>query len=271
MKTWTKILLYTLCTAFALIVVLPFLMMILGSVKNARESALFGLDLPTEYAWDNYGKVLSKASVIRGFLNTIFISLATVILTDIAAAMAAFVIQRRPGRASRVSYYLLLVGLVMPVSIIPTIKLMMSLGIHNSYSGLILYFTAVNLSFAVFLIAGFMGSVPKELDEAAIVEGSSYTRLFFKIILPLLKTVIVTNTIITVLAVWDDFFGPFYLVSNSKKWTIVMSMYTFVSQYQTNWGLVFAFMMLMILPMLLMYFFLQRFIIEGITAGSVKG
>jgi raffinose/stachyose/melibiose transport system permease protein len=271
MKTGTKILLYALCAALALVVLLPFLVMMLGSVKNARESALFGLGLPTEYVWGNYAKVLAKPSVVRGFLNTIFVSLATVLLTDVAAAMAAFVIQRRPGRVSRASYYLLLVGLVMPVSIIPTIKLMMSLGIHNSYSGLILYFTAVNLSFAVFLISGFMGSVPRELDEAAIVEGSSYGRLFFRIILPMLKTVVVTNTIITILAVWDDFFGPFYLVSNSKRWTIVMSMYTFVSQYQTNWGLVFAFMMLMILPMLLMYFFLQRYIIEGITAGSVKG
>jgi ABC-type sugar transport system, permease component len=271
MKGVVKILLFVLCVALAAVVVLPFVMMLLGSIKNVRESALFGFSLPTEYVWGNYAKVLSKASVVRGFLNTIGISLATVVLTDVAAAMAAFVIQRRPGRVSRACYYLMLAGLVMPVSIIPTIKLMMGLGLHNTYTGLSLYFTAVNLPFAVFLITGFIGTVPKELDEAAIVEGSGYVRLFFKIIVPLLKTVIVTNTIVTVIAVWDDFFGPFYLVSDGKKWTIIMSMYTFVSQYQTNWGLVFAFMVLVMLPMLIMYFFLQRYIIEGVTAGSVKG
>jgi raffinose/stachyose/melibiose transport system permease protein len=95
--------------------------------------------------------------------------------------------------------------------------------------------------------------------------------MFFQIILPLLSTVFVTSTIVVAIAVWDDFLGPFYLISDYKKWTIVLNIYSFVSQYETNWGVVFAFLMLVMAPILALYFALQRHIISGVTAGSVKG
>ncbi|HEY9054538.1 MAG TPA: carbohydrate ABC transporter permease [Rectinemataceae bacterium] len=265
------IILFVVCAALGLLVVIPFAMILVNSVKNARESALFGLNLPKQFLWSNYAFVLSKPAVIRGFVNTIVIALFTVVATNIFSAMAAFVIQRRPDRLSKAAYYLFLTGLIVPVSIIPTIRLMMNLGIHNTYQGMILYYIAVNVPFAIFLFTGFMGSVPKEMDEAAMLEGCGKLRLFFSIILPMLSTVFVTSTIVVAIAVWDDFIGPFYLISDYKKWTIVLNIYSFVSQYETNWGVVFAFLMLVMAPILLLYFTLQRYIISGVTAGSLKG
>lgn len=270
-STLPRIILFIVCAFLGFIVLTPFAMILINSLKNSRESALFGLNLPTEVMWKNYSFVLSKPAVIRGFLNTLFMGVVTVLCTNIFAAMAAYVIQRRPGRLSKAAYYVFLLGLIIPVSIIPTIRLMMNLGIHNTYQGIILYFIAVNLPFTIFLFTGFMGSVPKEMDEAAMLEGCGKLRLFFQIIFPMLSTVLVTSTIVVAIAVWDDFVGPFYLISDYKKWTIVLNIYSFVSQYETNWGVVFAFLMLVMAPILVLYFTLQRYIISGVTAGSVKG
>lgn len=263
--------LFIVCCVLGLLVVVPFAMILVNSFKDARESALFGLNIPKKFIWNNYALVLSKPAVLRGFLNTIFIGIFTVLCTNIFSAMAAFVIQRRPGRLSKAVYYIFLLGLIVPVSIIPTIRLMMHLSIHNTYQGIILYYIAINIPFSVFLFTGFIGSVPKEMDEAAMLEGCGRLRLFFRIILPMLSTVFVTSTIVVAVAVWDDFIGPFYLISDYKKWTIVLNIYSFVSQYETNWGAVFAFLVLVMAPVLLLYFTLQRYIISGVTAGSVKG
>lgn len=259
------------CIVFGFIVLVPFLMMLLNSVKNTRESALFGLSLPTQWVFANYLTVLSKSHLARGFLNSFVICFSTVIFDNLFAAMAAFVIQRRRSLFNRVSFLLLFAGLIIPVSIIPTIRLMMQLHVHNTYIGIVFYYTAVVMPFSVFVLVGFMKSVPRELDESALMEGCSYFRMFFQVILPLLITALITVTIVVTVDVWNDFFGPFYLISDSRKWTIILGVYGFISLYQTNWGVVFAFMLLVIAPVLIIYFALQRYVIDGLTAGSLKG
>ena len=255
----------------AAVVVVPFLVIVLNSLKNVRESALFGLSLPTEWRWDNYLTVLSRSRIGRGFRNSILISAFTVALDCLAAALAAFVIQRRDTRPMRFTYYLFILGLIVPVSIIPTIRLMMQLRIHNTYPGIVLYYTATQLPFSLFVLTGYLKSLPRELDEAVVLEGGGAWRLFSSVVVPLIMPALVTVTIVVVSNVWNDFFGPFYLISDSRKWTIILQVFSFVSQYQTNWGLVFAFMVLVIAPVLVVYLLLQRSIIEGLTSGSVKG
>lgn len=255
----------------AAVIVVPFLVIVLNSLKNVRESALFALSLPTAWQWDNYRTVLSRARIGRGFANSLLISAFTVVLTALTASLAAFVIQRRDSRPLRFAYYLFILGLIVPVSIIPTIRLMMQLKIHNTYPGIVLYYTAVQLPFSLFVLTGYLKSLPRELDEAVVMEGGGAWRLFGSVVVPLIMPALVTVTIVVVSNVWNDFFGPFYLISDSRKWTIILQVFSFVSQYQTNWGLVFAFMVLVIAPVLVIYLLLQRAIIEGLTAGSVKG
>lgn len=258
------------CVALASVVVVPFLMIAVNSLKDIREAALFRLSLPSKWMWSNYAKVLAESGIARGFANSIGLAAAVVAVTDLCAALAAFVIQRRGG-ALRYLYYLFFLGLIAPVAIVPTIRLMMDLGIHNTYHGIVLYYAATVMPFSVFVLTGFMKSLPRELDEAALMEGCGHLRLFFGIIAPLIGPALVTVTIVVATAVWDDFMGPFYLISDSRKWTIILKIFSFMSQYQTEWGLVFAFMMMVLAPVLAVYLLLQRYIIEGLTAGSLKG
>lgn len=255
----------------ALVILLPFFMILINSVKDIRESALFGFSLPHKWMFGNYSDVYDQANILRGFKNSVLISGLVVVCVNLCASMAAFVIQRRSSRFLQGAYYAFIMGLIVPVSIIPTIKLMGDLHIKGTYFSIIMYYTAVLLPFSVFLLVGFMKSIPRELDEAALLEGCGFFRLYLQIILPLLVTVLVTVTIVVMVSVWNDFFGPFYLVTDSTKWTIVLQIYNFVSMYSTNWGIVFAFMIIVITPILIVYLLLQRFIIDGLTAGSLKG
>lgn len=255
----------------AALIVVPFLILCLGSLKDTREAALFSLRLPTRWMWSNYGKVLASSHILRGFVNSVLLSVLTVLLDAVFAAMAAFVIQRRATRPMRLVYYLFILGLIVPGAIIPTIRLMMGLRLHNTYAGIVLYYVAVELPFSLFLLVGFMKSLPRELDEAVILEGGGPVRLFSAIIMPLLLPALVTVTIVVVSNVWNDFYAPFYLISDSRKWTVILGVFSFISQYQTDWGLVFAFMFLVIFPVLVAYLALQHWIIDGLTAGSLKG
>lgn len=273
--TATKKLHHTLLTILSIIlsaiILIPFLMMLTNSFKGVRESALFRLSLPSEPTLENYITVLSKPYFWRGLGNSLIITTFATILVNLFASMSAFIIQRKDGKLGKALYYALFAGIIVPISIIPTIQLMMQTRIHNTYVGIILFYVAINLPFSVFLLAGFMKTVPREIDEAAVIEGCGYIRLFAYLIVPLLRTPIVTSTIVTVTAIWNDFTAPFYLISNSKKWPIVISVYNFVSQYYTNWGPVFAFMTMVILPVLVVYALLQKHIIASLTAGAVKG
>lgn len=271
MRRGRLIILELFAFALALIILIPFFMILINSFKGIRESALFGLDLPTKWLFSNYKEVFEQSNILRGFKNSFLISGLVVISVNLFASMAAFVIQRRDDRFMRGAFFTFVMGLIVPVSIVPTIKLMGDLHIKGTYFSLIMYYTAVLLPFAVFLLVGFMKSIPRELDEAALLEGCSYFRLYFQMILPLLMTVLVTVTIVVLVSVWNDFFGPFYLMTDSTKWTIVLQVFNFVTLYSTNWGVVFAFMVMVVSPVLIIYLFLQRYIIDGLTAGSLKG
>ncbi|RTE11501.1 carbohydrate ABC transporter permease [Paenibacillus whitsoniae] len=265
------VLLEFLAIALACCILIPFFMILVNSFKGIRESALFGLSLPSKWEFTNYKEVFQQANILRGFKNSILISALVVLCVNVFASMAAFIIQRRDSRFLQGAYYLFIMGLIVPVSIVPTIKLMGDLHIKGSYFSLVMYYTAVLLPFAVFLLVGFMKSIPRELDEAALLEGCGYFRLYGQIVLPLLMTVLVTVSIVVMVSVWNDFFGPFYLMTDSTKWTIVLQIFNFVTMYSTNWGVVFAFMVLVVSPVLIVYLILQRYIIDGLTAGSLKG
>jgi raffinose/stachyose/melibiose transport system permease protein len=266
-----RVLLYLFLTAWALVVLIPFFMILVNSFKNMREAALFTLAVSPNSSLENYKTVLGKPFFIRGMKNSFIITAFAVFLVDLLAALSAFVIQRRADRFAKFVYFLYFAGLIVPMSIIPTIKLMMQTHIHNTYLGIILFQTAVNIPFSVFLLTGFMKSLPRELDEAAIIDGCGNLRLFCQIIAPLLVTPIITCTIVNATGIWNDFQAPFYLISDSSKWPIVIGIFNFVTQYYTNWGLVFAFMTLVIIPVLVFYICLQKYIISGLTAGSIKG
>lgn len=255
----------------ALLVLIPLFMILTNALKNPGEAAKLGISLPSKFHFENFSTVFAQGNVLGGYINSIIICGLTTVVIIISASLAAFVIQRRNSRLTNFFYYLFVGGLVIPIALVPSIKLLVNLNLHNTYRGMVLYYSAILLPFTVFLLTGYLKTVPRELDESAIIDGCSYLRLFFSIIIPIIRPVIVTASLIITINIWNDFMGPFYLLSDSSKWTVTVSVYNYVGKYGTNWNLVFADVVVVILPILLLYFFLQKYIVDGMTAGAIKG
>ncbi len=270
-KRLNGIILQFILGLLSLLVLVPLYMILVNSLKTYGEAAQMRLSLPTEWSFENYKVVFSQGNILGGYFNSILIGGFTVCAIIITGCLAAFVIQRRKGRLTNFIYYVFVAGLVIPVALVPTIKTLVGFHLHNTYLGMILYYSAILLPFTIFLLTGYLKTIPRELDESAIIDGSGYLRLFFTIIFPIMRPVIVTASLIIIINIWNDFIGPFYLLSDSDKWTVTVSVYNYVGKYGTNWSLVFADVIAVITPILVVYFLLQRHIVEGMTAGAIKG
>jgi len=187
------------------------------------------------------------------------------------AAMVAFVLQRRKGRWNAPVNFLMLAGLIIPPAVVPTIWVMQKFGIFKTLPGLILVEIAFGMSFCVLLFQAFISTIPRELDEAATVDGAGPLGLFFRVVFPLLRPVIVTVVVVQSVFVWSDFTNPLYFLPGDQNATVQLTLFNFQSQYNTSYNLLFADILLITIPPLLLFLFFQRQIVAGMTAGSVKG
>lgn len=272
-RTWRKIRLLcfeAVMLILTLVVIIPLLVMVFGSFKNAQEAALFNLKPPTKWLFSNYAYVFVHGNLGRALVNSFIVVVGSVGISIVASAPCSYILARRRTRFTTSTYNLFLIGLFAPIAIVPTVFLLKYMGILGDYWGLILVFSAVRMSFCVFLFTGFIRSVPRELDEAAYIDGASPTRIFISIIAPLLKPVMVTNLAITTMSVWNDYMLPMYLLSSPSKWTMPLTIYSFFGQYFRDWNLVFADLTITALPMIILYLFAQKYIVAGMTVGAVK-
>ncbi len=254
-----------------LVVAIPFYMIVVDSFKNQREAAQFGLGLPSVAQLSNYADVLGSGGILTGYINSIIVAAFSLAVVSMTAALAAFSIQRNGTRFTNTIYYIFVVGLVIPVAIVPTIRLMMTLQVHNTYVGMILFYSAVLLPFAVFLSPVISGRFPGSSTSPRVSMGALRSAIFWTIVLPLMQPALVTACLLTIMTIWNDFLGPFYLLSDSSKWTVTVTVFAYIGKFNTNWGSVFADITIVIVPILLLYFLLQRYIVEGMTAGALKG
>lgn len=270
-RRWTDALLQLLLAAASLLILLPLMIMLLGSFKNVKEAALLGLSLPSQWHIENYQVVFERGRVGQAFINSMLITVSSVALTTLCASMASFYMARSRRRFASLLYSVFMLGLIAPMSLIPTIKLMQALSLNNTYPGIIVIFAATNMAFSVLLMTGFIKTIPKELDEAAIIDGCGLLRVFFSVVLPLLKPVVMTSAIVVFMGVWNSFMMPLYFLSDSEMWPMPLTVYNFFGQYQSSWNLVFADLTMTAAPILIVYLIGQRYIIDGMTAGAVKG
>lgn len=257
--------------ALATIYMVPFLMMILGSFKTQGEALLFDLKLPEEWQFSNYAYVFEKGNVLRSYMNSIITTVGTVVITLITGSFAGIVISRRTTRTSSHLYYFFLFGLTISMQMVTTFALLQWLKLYGTYTGVILVFVASNLPLTIMTISSFVNSVPKEIDEAAIIDGSTPVVLFTRILIPIMKPIMITNLILIAINTWNNFMIPLYFFNSSKKWTIPLTVYNFYGQFSRNWHYVFAALIITIIPVVLLYLFLQKYIVEGMTSGAVKG
>jgi raffinose/stachyose/melibiose transport system permease protein len=255
----------------SILVLVPFWMMLIGSVKDQREAAIPGISLPSVWHFENYAVVFQRGGIGLALYNSVLTTGLSVILTVLVSAAAALYLARVNNRVTRLVYNAFSIGLIAPLSIIPTIKVMQFFGITNTFGSVILLMSALNVPLSVFLCTGFVKTIPRELDEASAMDGCTSLSLLGRVILPLMLPVVMTAAIIVFMGVWNSFMIPLYFLNNSSKWTLPLTVYSFFGQYSRDWNLVFADLVITSLPVLVFYIFAQRYIISGMTAGAVKG
>jgi len=249
----------------------PVYLIVVNSLKTKVQSSSMGVELPTSLEWGNFATVIDKGKLLSSFLNSMLYATASTLLGTVVAAMAAFVLSRARSPVRRFLYFFIILGIALPINFVTLTAIMQATHLINTKFGIIILYSATQIPFAVFLIYGFISTIPRELDEAAIIDGCSPLQLFFMIILPLLKPVLVTAAILNFLGVWGDFLFPLYYLNSSAHWPMTLAVYNFFGQYQQSWNLVSADILLTIIPVLLVYLLGQRFILSGLTSGSVKG
>lgn len=255
----------------SLLILTPIYFAVINSMKSQKEAGLMNISFPTEWqGFQNYAKMFEIGNVWRGFRNSLLITSVSVFIVLLASSMLAFVIVRRKSTFSKMLNTLVILGMVFPLQIIPTYFVCRAIGFGNMISA-VCVLTVCNLSFSSFLYIGYIKSIPRELDESAWMDGASQLTLFFRIIFPLMKPVTVTSLIITFMSVWNDFGVSIYFLNNSRNMTLPLTIYNFYGSYNSYWELIFADVIIASLPVAVLYLFLQRYIISGMTAGAVKG
>ncbi|HEX2915387.1 MAG TPA: carbohydrate ABC transporter permease [Chloroflexia bacterium] len=265
--------------AIALVVVtilfiVPFVFIVLMASKTSQEASLFQFTWPSQFQlFDNIRDVLTYSDnrMILAMWNSIILTVGSVTLTVLLAALAAYIMQQRQGRITSIASAVMLAGLIIPPAVVPTIFLLQQLGIYKTLIGLIFIEVAFGLPFAVLIFRAFVGSIPRELDEAAVIDGASALRVFFQVILPLLRSAMVTIIVVQSVAVYNDFAGPLYFLPGSQNVTVQLTLFSFISQFNSQYNLLFANAVVITIPALIMFLFFQKQIVAGMTAGSVKG
>lgn len=264
---------------FILIVVagfqlLPLVWLFFFSLKNNQEVFnLPPLALPTHFRWENYQKVWEAGNINMYFFNSVWITVVATSFTIMLGGLATFAITRMKWKGSSLVLGLFMVAMMIPVhsTLIPLFSMFNRIGLKNNPLELILTYVSFNMPITIMIMLGFYYALPREVEEAAVIDGCSINRLFFQVVLPMTSSVIATTAIINMIYNWNEFiFVNTFINSDSLK-TLTVGVQNFVGQYTTDWGSIGATLMISILPILIMFLFLSNRIMEGITAGSVKG
>ena len=256
----------------AVIFVIPFLFMLVNSLKERREANLLNLSLPEVFHWENYATVFSANNyqILTAFKNSILITGISVLLLVIVGSMAGYVLQRRTDKVHRFINSLILTGLMVPAAILPTIWMMQKMHIYKTLFGMIMIEVALQIPFTIMLYRGFMNSIPEELEEAGYIDGCSKLKLFTAIVFPLLKPVSATVIILNAVTIFNDFTNPLYFLPGAKNVTVQLTLYNFMGQYSSSYNLLFADVIIIIIPMLILFIFFNKRIVSGMVAGAVK-
>ena len=260
--------------ASVVVFLVPFAFILLMAFKDQKQASLLDFSWPAgNYLWSNIVEVVTTRNwmLLTAFINSTILTVASVTLLVIFAAMVGFVLQRRKTRFNGLIEFLILAGLMIPPAVVPTIWLLQGIGLFGKLHGMVLVEVAYSLPFSIILYRAFIATIPRELDEAAIIDGARPFDVFFRVILPLLWPVTVTNIVVQSVAIFNDFTNPLYYLPGNANATVQLTLYNFQSQFQTSYNLLFTNIALITIPPLLVFLFFNRQIVAGMTAGAVKG
>jgi len=252
----------------------PLYFVVVNALKDSKEASELTIRWPAAiHLWDNVKEVVTARDymLLRAFYNSTVLTILSIAVLVFVCAMAAFVMQRRKDRFTPWITFFVLAGLIIPPAIVPTIWVLDGIGLFKTMTGIVLVEVALGISFATLLYRNFMASIPREIDEAAIMDGCGGLRLFFGMILPLLQPVTATIVVTSSVTIFNDFTNPLYFFPGSKNATVQLTLYNFMSQFVSQYNLLFMNILLITIPPLLLFIFFNKRIVSGMTAGSVKG
>lgn len=258
--------------AYAAAVLYPLLNMVLSSFKTTREIFQSPFGMPREWVLDNYRAVWVDGRFGRYIRNSVFVTVVAMAGVLLFGSMASFGIARYRYRLNGAIYMVFLSGIMLPLkaAVIPLFLIVRRMGLLDSHGALILVFAAMGLPSTVFILAGFMRTIPRDLEDAARIDGANDFGIYRRVALPLSAPSIALVTIYNMVPIWNDFFFPLVFLRTDRLKTLPVGISTFFGQYQINWALVFAALSIAMLPMLILYLFMSRYFIKGITAGAIR-
>jgi raffinose/stachyose/melibiose transport system permease protein len=255
--------------ALAVIWWVPFYFLVIVALKPDLEALTSPLSFPNDVDLGNFSTAWNDAALGRSLLNSLLITCGSVVALIALGSICAYSIARRPGRMSTTLYLLFVLGIILPfqLGLVPTYAVMNDLGLVGSYFGIILLYTGIWMPFAVFLYTGFVRAMPKEYEEASVVDGASTLRTFRRVVFPLLRPVTGTVAIFTGLIIWNDFFLSLIFLNGTEKTPLPVAVYTFVGAFASRWNLVFAAVIVSLAPVLIFFLVAQRQLIREFTGG----
>lgn len=257
-----------------LVYIYPVFLMFMNSVKPFKEVVTDVIALPTRAAWENYEYVIDKMEYGRLFINNVIITAIGILGIVVFSSISAYILDRRKNKYTKLIHTIIITPMLIPFQtiMITLLKVMNVVHLSGSTWGLGIQYWGFGIPMATFIYFNFMKTIPKEIDESARIDGASTLRTFTGVIFPLLKSVSVTVIVLDVMWIWNDFLLPLLMVNSSPKTkTLVLAAYNFVGQFNTQWHYAMTAMVLAVVPSIIFFILLQKYIVEGVVAGAVKG
>lgn len=262
---------YMVLSVGAVMSLYPFIWVVISSLKDNNEIYGKPFALPQHPYWENYAQAWKGADIGRSFFNSLFVCILTLIILLMVTAMASYVLVRVYENRMLEAYFSL--GIMIPIHalLIPSVLIFKALHMQNNLFSLILVYVAWQMSFSMFLINGYMKGIPKELDEAAQIDGCTKRQIFFRVILPIARPGIATAATLAFLNCWNDLLLGLVVISSPEKRTMTMAISALQGSFAADYGLLCSGFVITILPVVIMYLLLQKQVVAGMTAGAVKG
>jgi len=272
MKTNRGILLSIAMIPIACLMAVPFYYIVVNTFKTQVETTNSPLALPTSLNLANYVNVFQTLPIVQSFFNTLYVTAISIALMLVIGSMAAFGVLIGKGRFTTVVGVILVIAFLVPgqATLIPLYHMLVGVGLVDSLNGLVVMY-ACGAIFCYFLIIGYMKTVPSELFEAARIDGASAFRIYWSVALPLIRPILVTVGVFQTMWVWNDFITPNVFISSPEKQTLVLQVYSAIGQFTTDWPSFMTLSVIVLIPMVIFFIFMQRHIVSGLVSGSVKG
>lgn len=266
---WGRIGSYAILVLFAIIYLAPLLMLVITSLKTMPEFMKNATSLPTVLNFKNFSEAWTKANFPRYLTNTVIYAVSATAIYIATAVFVAFPISRGYVKGAKVLLTMFVIALFLPVALIPQFQLMLGLGLYNNPLGYILLFLVNPIG--IVILVNYIKTLPKELDEAAAIDGCGYFRFVTTVVFPLIQPAIATVAVLHAIGIWNELILPTIYLTNKDYYPITRGMIVFQGVYGSNWPTLAAAVLIMTLPMVIIFLVLQRYIVSGLTAGAVKG